>query len=277
MTRILRVFPRRTSLTPTDDLVAIGEPSLMRPEADEVHVSCAFTWDRLKAEHLAEAWKQYYPNVKIGGPVFGVNGEFVPGRYVKEGVTFTSRGCNNRCSPCMVPDREGKIKEIETFAPGWVLNDNNLLQCSKTHIERVFEMLRVQPKPIEFTGGIDARLVTPWFSDMLKTIRIKQLFLAADTPQSLKALRHAVDLIGWLGKGKLRCYTLIGEHLDMSADTERLEEVFKIGCMPYAQLYQPPKDKLIKYSKQWKHLQWVFCRPAATKAYFKVKPPMEGM
>ena len=42
--RILRVFPKRKSYTPDDDLVFVGPPPFaeMIPEHDEVHVSCTF-------------------------------------------------------------------------------------------------------------------------------------------------------------------------------------------------------------------------------------------
>ena len=43
---ILRVFPRRTTATPTDECAFIGNPPMFWPEADEVHVSVAFTWAR---------------------------------------------------------------------------------------------------------------------------------------------------------------------------------------------------------------------------------------
>ena len=55
--RIVRVFPRRTSATPTDDLAFVGDPPLFLPEADEVHVSCTFTWDRAEARRLLDKVK----------------------------------------------------------------------------------------------------------------------------------------------------------------------------------------------------------------------------
>ncbi len=58
--KIIRVFPRRTSLTPTDAYAFVGDPPMWRPEADEVHISCSFTWDRVEVERLASAWAQYY-------------------------------------------------------------------------------------------------------------------------------------------------------------------------------------------------------------------------
>lgn len=53
--KIARVFPRRTTATPDDELVFFGPPPLLiLPEIDEVHISVAFTYDRPKAEELAK-------------------------------------------------------------------------------------------------------------------------------------------------------------------------------------------------------------------------------
>lgn len=114
---IARVFPRRTKATPQDDYTFTDEPGFFVPEdITEVHVSVAFTWDMRRAEHLAYAWERIAP-VKIGGPAFNQpGGEFVPGRYLREGYTITSRGCHNKClhGDTMVTTTEGDfpIKEL---------------------------------------------------------------------------------------------------------------------------------------------------------------------
>lgn len=152
--KVIRVFPRRTSYTPDDDYAFVGDPPMaaFRPQADEVHISCTFTWDKTNAERLRYAWGQYYPLVKLGGAAMGSkpNG-FTPGMYVKPGITFTSRGCNNQCPWCFVSKYEGKLSEYDNPAIGHIIGDNNLLQCSKSHIEKVFAMLRSQKK-INFNG-----------------------------------------------------------------------------------------------------------------------------
>jgi len=49
-----------------------------------------------KAEQLAEAWHKTGLPILIGGAAFNQpSGDFVPGRYLKEGYVITSRGCNN--------------------------------------------------------------------------------------------------------------------------------------------------------------------------------------
>lgn len=267
--KLIRVFPRRTNMTPDDSYVFIGDPpmELWRPEADQVHVSCLFTWDKDKAIRLAEAWNQYY-GVRLSGPALeSATDEFTPGLYVKHGVTFTSRGCNNNCPWCLVPEREGKLKEIKDFAPGHIINDNNLLQCSHDHIDRVFAMLRTQRRA-EFTGGLDARLIDDYVVNQLLSIKVYQLFLAADTKAALNPLREAVRLLEDAGfkRQQIRCYVLIGyDGESIGAAADRLESVWRVGCIPFAQLFQPP-DEWIEYPPEWKRLTRLYSRPAATKA-----------
>lgn len=266
--RIIRVFPRRTSLTPNDELAFVGDPPMIRPEADEVHVSCTFTWDIAKSQRLAQAWGQYYP-VKLGGVAFDTcpNG-FTPGMYVKQGVTFTSRGCNNQCPWCLVWKREGKLKQYSEFYAGNIIQDNNFLQCDKTHMAKVFQMLRAQ-KQIEFSGGLDARLLTQDVADELRSLKIYQLFFAADTKQSIKPLIKAGKLLKDLNRRKLRCYVLLAFNgQTISEAEEHLENVWQAGFMPHAQLYQPD-DRWINYPIEWRHLQRKWCRPAAMQSLHK--------
>lgn len=263
MSRTIRVFPCRTSMTPTDDMAFIGDPPLFRPQADEVHISCCFTWDIGEAYRLREAWSLYYDDVKIGGPaITGSRGEFILGLYVKEGVTFTSRGCDRKCPWCLVPEFEGDIQVLD-IKPGWIVQDNNLLACPREHQEAVFEMLRQQKRRVSFPGGLDTRFIDDWVAGQLQMLSIEQVFLAADTEGALKPLRKAVEKLSFLNRRQLRCYVLIafnGETI-MEA-TERLGAVWETGCLPFAQLYQPP-DECIEHPRNWKQLARTWSRPAA--------------
>jgi hypothetical protein len=264
--KVLRVFPRKTSLTPTDMLAFIGDPPLWRPEADEVHISVTFTWDIDEGERLAAAWSNYYPVVRLGGPAFASPcNRFEPGRYIKPGVTFTTRGCNNCCSWCLVPEREGRLIEYGDFAPGHIVQDNNLLQASRSHIRRVFAMLKSQRRAATLSGGLDARLVGDWLVEELRGVRIAQLFLAADTKAALKPLEKALKKLSGLNRQQLRVYALLafgGESI--SEAKERLETIWQLGGMPFAQLYQPA-DRFIKYSPEWRRLARRWQRPAIMK------------
>lgn len=268
----IRVFPRATHLTPPiDGWVFVGAPPLFRPPSDrviDVSVSCCFTWDLEKARELAAAWGQYYPEVKIGGPAIAPpDGEFVPGRYIRRGVTFTSRGCNKQCPWCLVPKWEGKLRTLD-IKPGNVINDNNLLQCGHEHVAKVLEMLKHERFPARFSGGIDPELVTDQFAEDLRSLRIDELYLAADHPAALKYVNQAAEKLAFL-KGparKLRCYVLAGYGKDTPEQAEsRCWALMNMGVTPFLQLYQPA-DKVIEYSREWKDLAWKWMRPAVMAA-----------
>lgn len=262
---MIRVFPRQTKWTPTDDLAFIGEPGLFRPPVQPVRVSVTFTWDIPEGERLARAWGAYYPDVEIGGPAFGdPGGEFVPGRFVKAGVSITSRGCPKKCPWCFVPGREGSVRELP-ITDGYIVQDNNILACSRPHIEGVFAMLKRRKQAAIFSGGIDTSLLQPWHRELFDSIRLKELWFACDSAAALPLLERAAVILDGIPAYKRRCYVMIGFDGETLEQAEkRLERVFELGFYPFCQLYQ--NDKIKEYDKNWKALNRKWSRPAAYKS-----------
>ncbi len=266
---MIRVFPRRTKWTPTDELAFVGEPPLpgMRP-ADvrmPVRVCCTFTWDIPEAKRLVRSWGRFYDNVRWGGPARDDQGiQFVPGRFVKAGVVFTSRGCPKRCPWCFAWRREGLIRTLP-IVPGRIVQDNNLLACPRPHIEEVFDMLADQRRVV-FAGGLDATLLADWHRDLLETIHLDEAWFAADTRGSLPALERAAKILQGISIEKLRCYVLIGFGEESLAEAEaRCERVLELGFLPFAQLYRP--EQAVAYSPAWRALARKWARPAAYRTH----------
>ena len=267
--RIIRVFPRKTSMTPGDTYAFVGDPPLWRPEANEVHVSVAFTWDTEEGQRLAEAWGNHYETVKLGGPAFGDSkGNFEPGVYLKHGVTITSRGCPNKCPWCLVPKYEGELRVLP-IRPGWIVQDNNLLATPHNHQAAVFEMLKAQGRRVSFPGGLDARLLTPWAVEQLRSLPIREAFFAADSKGMISVVANVRKQLDFLSRRQLRCYVLIAYGDESIAEAKkRLEAVWRAGYLPFAQLFQPP-DRWLNYSQPWKALARTWSRPAAMFAMHK--------
>lgn len=265
---MIRVFPRKTKWTPDDELAFIGDPPLYLPPKQPVRISVAFTWDIPEGQRLFNAWSPYYSDVRLGGPAFGDSGaEFVPGRYLKEGVTITSRGCLNKCTWCFVPQREGALRELP-ITEGWIIQDNNLLACSKTHQDAVFDMLDTQPHSAEFKGGLDARLIRPWHVERWRDMRIGEMWLACDTKAALKPLEIAANLLADFPVSKKRCFVMVGfDGEELKEAQARLETVYSLGFLPFCQLYQPYNRKV--YGKDWRALARLWSRPAAYKSKYK--------
>ena len=271
---MIRVFPRRTKWTPIDELAYVGDPPLMLPGApswSQVRVSVTFTWDIPEGERLLRSWRLFYKDVKIGGPAFSDPGdEFTPGRFVRVGVVVTSRGCPKSCDFCLVPKREGRIRELQ-IKEGFNVFDNNLLACSRDHIETVFEMLWRQKEPAHFTGGLDKTLLKTWHIDLLKKTRFKRAWFALDSDMGFPALERAADLLSDFSREKKYCYALVGYGNESPAEAEaRLVRIFNLGFMPFSMLYRGPlAGKKVSPNPAWRALIHKWCNPARYKAYMK--------
>jgi len=264
--RIIRVFPRVTRATPDDQLACYDVPRFF-DEADAVHISVAFSWDMPHAEYLAEQWRHVAP-VTMGGPALNQpSGDFVGGMYIKHGYTVTSRGCPNRCWFCSVWKREPEMKELP-IVDGWNILDDNILACSEGHIRAVFAMLKRQKERVEFTGGLEAKILKPWHVDLLADLRPKQFFFAYDTPDDYEPLVYAAKMLWDAGftpaSHAVRCYVLIGYPKDTMAEAEkRLTDVATLGITPMAMLW---KDTNGESKPEWRAFQRLWARPALIHA-----------
>lgn len=266
--RIIRVFPRRTKATPDDDLAYCGPPDLFA-EADEVHVSVTFTWDKARAEQLAEDWRYVAP-VKLGGVAYGDDSlEFIPGRYVRPGYTITSRGCPRRCWFCGVW-KKWPTPNVLPIYDGWNILDDNLLACPRDHVEAVFAMLRRQRRRVEFTGGLEALSLEDYQVDLLASLSPRpSMFFAYDPGDERSTLESAAKRLLEAGftrqSHRLRCYVLIGYPKDnFEAATARLGEMMALGFTPFAMLWRPERHEE-KYAPapEWRAFQRRWARPAA--------------
>ena len=261
--KIIRVFPVKTHATPDDELVRVRETPSLFDVADEVHISVTFSWDIPWAEWAAKQWERVAP-VEIGGPAYNEpGGEFIPGMYMKHGYVITSRGCPNRCWFCAVPKREGfKIRELPV-RDGWIIQDDNILACSPKHIDEVFYMLSRQPHKPQFTGGLEAALLTTEIAVRLHDLHPESMFFAYDTPNDLDPLFSAGKMLQDAGFSRdshvLRCYVLIGYKGDtFDKAQKRMGQAYAAGFMPFAMLY---RDKVGNTDKKWREFQREWANP----------------
>jgi len=272
--KIARVFPTRTNMSPMDRDAYFGLPGLFASQRyEEIHVSVAFTWDIERANWLKKQWEMIAP-VKIGGPA--INGEptngFETGKYLKKGVTITSRGCPNRCPFCFVKQ---DLIELKDFPEGNIIQDNNILACSGNHLDKVFQMLSCQ-KQINFSGGFESSRITDQIIERLRGLSVYQVWLSYDLPDAEKPLKKAVDkLRKYFRREQLRCYVLIGFHGDTLEKAEsRLRRAWEIGTLPFAMRYRTPqktwKDSYLFEDKLWSLFTRKWTRPAIIKSRMRV-------
>lgn len=98
---------------------------------------------------------------------------------------FLTRGCPRSCSFCIVSQKEGrassKVADLSEFWDGQryiKLLDPNLLAC-KEH-ERLLMELGDSGASVDFTQGLDARLLTKDNIELINRIKLKNIHFAWD-------------------------------------------------------------------------------------------------
>jgi len=238
---------------------------------DAYYASCVFTWN------TAILSKFPYGNIKmqLGGSGFNLWGtlpdeieHIMPdyGLYnYPYAMGFTSRGCIKYCPWCIVPEKEGSIKEwaeigefLSPDSKGIVLYDNNLLAAPNAL--RVLKRLVEIRLPVDFNQGLDITLVNDEIASLLAKLRyIKQLRFAFDTPQAEGSFRAGMKLLQDAGvtMSRVMVYMLVGFNTTFDEDMERVKIIRSFGADPFAMPFRG-QDGQVKLSRETNEFaRWV--------------------
>ncbi len=187
---------------------------------------------------------------------------------------FVTRGCIRTCPWCVVPKKEGRIREhaeIEEFlrpdCRDVVLMDNNIL--AHAHGIRQLERSIVLGLRLDCNQGLDARLIADddALAHILSRVRwSKSIRLACDHKSQMPAVEAAVKAIRRHG-GKqynFSCYVLVR---DVDDALERVEFLRALKVDPFAQPYREPGSKALPAKPLRDFARWV-----NHKAIFKTVP-----
>ena len=161
---------------------------------------------------------------------------------------FLTRGCPRACPFCIVGWKEGyeshKVADLNEFWHGEriiKLLDPNIL-AAKEHME-LLEQLAHSGAWIDFTQGLDARLLTPENMDLLSTCKVKMLHFAWDNPKDWsvpRALSAFAKCTSVTDFRKRRVYVLVNYWSTHEEDLARVYWLKDHAYDPYIMVYDKP-------------------------------------
>ena len=229
------------------DSVAWYDPLFSRP--DRIYASKVFTFTPDFQDYAAgdpepiRGGTGYDPNVKLPDEVEQMIPDYSLYSDFSAALGFLTRGCIRNCPWCIVPKKEGLLREvddIERVAAGRkdvVLLDNNFLAADEEFVREQLEKAARLKIRIDFNQGLDARLVTPENAKLLSARRwIRFIRFSCDTVAMIEAVRRAVSLLRESGcKHEIFCYMLVKEIADAEM---RLRALVDLKVTPFAQPYR---------------------------------------
>lgn len=175
------------------------------------------------------------------------------------GYGFLTRGCPRHCGFCIVGDKEGlssmKVADLSEFWSGQKsikLLDPNLLAC--TERESLLQQLAQSGAYVDFTQGLDIRMIDRDAVQLLNKIKVKRLHFAWDNPnddltQHFKRFNEYSKL---KYSGRKSVYVLTNYRSTLDEDLYRIYTLIDLGYDPYVMIYNKPcAPREIRRLQRW--------------------------
>ena len=190
-------------------------------------------------------------------------------------IGFITRGCQNKCANCYVPQKEGAIRPYRTWdqivrsdTKKLVLMDNNI--TAHPHGVEQLRQIAETDYAIDINQATSVFSITPEIAKIFAKLKwIKYIRFACDKKPQIEGLYRAAKLLEDAGipNSRLFVYVLITKDLD--DDLERIYALRKlkgvtIYGMPYVdnrigevpEKWQKAMAQKYIYSGQWRKIDW---------------------
>lgn len=190
-------------------------------------------------------------------------------------IGFITRGCNNKCAHCYVPQKEGDIRPYATWQEvvredtnKLTLMDNNIL--AHPHGVEQLRQLAETDYRLDINQAMSVFKVTPETADILARLKWqKYIRFSVDRKAQIEGAYRAAELLAERGipHSKLFFYCLLTDDLE-----DNLTRIYAMRKLKSVTLYGMPYKDMRKgimpkhwqnvmaqkyiYSGQWRKIDW---------------------
>ena len=205
-------------------------------------------------------------------------------QYSETAYGFLSRGCPRGCGFCIVGGKEGrksrKVADLSEFWRGQreiKLMDANLLACPDH--ESLLLQLAESRALVDFSQGLDIRLITRDNVALLNQVRTKAVHFAWDNPDE-DLTRYFRQFLEWtsIRNPRLRrVYLLTNYGSTHEQDLYRVETLRQMGFDPYVMIYErPTAPPITRHLQRWVNNKRLFYAIPSFSDYEPVKKLLGG-
>jgi hypothetical protein len=180
---------------------------------------------------------------------------------------YLTRGCPRGCGFCIVGKKEGlksyKVADLKRFWNGQKeikLLDPNLLACKER--EELLEQLIQSKAWVDFTQGLDIRLIDYRSSEQIKQMKVKRIHFAWDKIQDSEQIVKNLMLFKTQTKieyQKLKVYVLTNYDTTIEQDLYRIYKLKELGYDPYLMIFNKQHaPRRLRQMQRWVNNKFIF-------------------
>lgn len=258
------------------------EPEMFEEAYDRVYGSAIFSFSGERIERFQKNW----PGAVVGGTGFIGSRQTVEDllgvdeyeHYDYEGwpgfedsIGFTQRGCRLKCKFCVVPQKEGKNRSVNTIAEIWRgepfprrihLLDNDFFGQPRDEWRARIAEIRDGGFKVCISQGVNVRLIDDEACEALASIQYRntkfterRLYTAWDNLRDEKVFFAGVDRLEKAGipPKHLMVYMLVGYDPLETWDRiwHRFNAMVARGVEPYPMVYDHTTKPLLRKFQRW--------------------------
>jgi hypothetical protein len=228
-----------------------------------IWISCVFDWNKDRILRFKNR------KTRIGGSGIDLV-KILPFKIErmkpKINFGFTTRGCIRKCSFCVVPKKEGKIRVVGDIYDFWdgkaekiVLLDNNFLAAPKSHFNLITTQIKNNRLVVDFNQGLDHRLLTDENYKVLKGLKRYGLYrFAFDDIRYEKTVVQAIKLMKRHNTNVSFWYVLVGFNSTFEEDLYRVNFLRDRNQRAFIQRYK--KDRILGALSRWVNQYHIFTK-----------------
>lgn len=166
-------------------------------------------------------------------------------------IGFITRGCNKVCEFCLVPIKEGIVKQIasfEEFVPqrqrNIMLLDDNLL--SYYDADSILTTIIQRGYAVNFSQSLDISYLNENNLELLKKVDSRNskftkrmFYFSCNNVETIKQFMDKRKLLSALGEGAVTTIMMYGFNSHLSEDYQILRMIKELRLIPFLQEYWP--------------------------------------
>lgn len=208
------------------------------------------------ADQIIEGGTAYGLDNKLPEEIENIMPDYSIYNSEKVAFGFLTRGCPRNCGFCIVTKKEWcisrQVADLENFWSGQKkikLLDPNITACKDK--EYLFQQLIDSKAKIDFTQGLDIRLLTDRDVEMLNQMKIEMLHFAWDSYEfkTYELLKEHRPKFKHRSR-ELKVYVLVNFNTTHEEDLERIYKLKELDYDPYVMIFDkknaPRQTRLIQ-------------------------------